>query len=166
MSINHVNLLDQKAAGPGQTELNYLSIIIVVAIIIVGCLGFAAWQKYNLSVATKQLEQIKLEVAKLSTSATSSKQKASEQEDFIKENRPISWSNLLKGVSHAIPPNIQVSQLAASLTPKRNLLLEGSTHMAPAIFVLKDNLSKLPECEKTSITNLNLSTFQMECQIR
>lgn len=166
MSIHHVNLLDQEAAGPGQTELDYLSIIIVVAIIIVGCLGFATWQKYNLSVATKQLEQIKLEVAKLSASATFSKQKASEQEDFIKENHPISWSNLLKGVSHAIPPSIQVSQLAANITPKRNLLLEGSTHILPAIFMFKDNLSKLPECEKTSITHLNLSTFQVECQLR
>jgi hypothetical protein len=166
MRVHHVNLLDQEAAGPGQTELNYLSIVIVVAILLVLCLGFTIWQRYSLSLANKQLEQVKSEVTQLSASATLGKRKDSEQENFIKINHPISWSNLLKEVAHAIPSSVQVSQLAASISPKRILTLEGSTHSLPAIFTLKDNLLKIPDCEDSYISNINQSTFQIECKIR
>lgn len=166
MSVRHVNLLDQEAAGPGQTELNYLSILIVIGVIIVGCLGFTLWQKYNLSVANKQLSQISSEVAHLNASASSKQKKVADQEALLKTVRPISWSRLLKEVSHAIPASIQVSQVTGTLTEKRHLVISGSTHMIPAIFTLKDSLSKLPACEKASITNINQATFQMECQIQ
>ena len=41
MTLHHVNLLDQETAGPGPTELNYLSVIIVIAVIIVIFAGVA-----------------------------------------------------------------------------------------------------------------------------
>ncbi len=166
MAAKHVNLLDISSAGPSQTELNYLSIVIVSAVVIVGCLGFEFWQRHNLKLAQGQLETVTTEVTKLNESIGSKTKKGSNQDILSKLNHPIFWSNLLKEVTHVIPPAIQLSQITGALTNNRSLVVMGSSSGLPAIFALKNSLLDIPECSQVSVTNLNRSTFQIECQIR
>lgn len=165
MSVNHVNLLDIKPAGPGQTELNYLSILIVLSVIIVGCLAFMFWQKHYFGNIKKQSDFIAVEVAKLNASVNATQKKALNKDILTKLNHPILWSNLLKELARSVPSSIQLSQVTGELKGKRGLVVIGSTHALPAIFLLKNKLSNLQECKKTHVIYLSESTFQIECQI-
>ena len=166
MTTKHINLLDPESAGPGQTEVDYLWILIAVAVLTIACLSYVGWQRYQLSTFTKQLDQISLEVSKLQASASSEQKIALINDSISKTARPISWSNLLKKISYLTPPAVYISQLTGATSEKRKLVLMGNSKTLPAVFTLKEKLSNLPECEKTSISSLNRMTFQIECQIK
>jgi hypothetical protein len=167
MTTNHVNLLEPEAAGVGHTELNYLSLLIAVVILITGCLSLIGWQKYNLSIFTQRLDQITAEVNLLRVSASSGKKSATSSDALTKKVRPISWAKLLKKISQSTPPSIYLSQLAGAITEKqRTLHLMGNSKTFSAVLMFKDQLAKLPDCEKTTIININRTSFQIECHIK
>ncbi len=164
--MRHVNFLDGKSAARGQTELNYLSILIVFVVISLGCAGFMLWQRHSIDTLKKQLDSVTTEVNKLSASVSSKHKKESAQDILAQLNHPIAWSRLLKEVALMVPPSIQLSQLTGSLSGTRVLVLKGNMQTAQSIFSLKHSLMNLPECKNASVANLAQSTFQIECQLR
>lgn len=166
MAVTHINLPDPKAAGPGQTELNYLSILIVMAVTIVGCCSYILWQKYNLNSVQKELNSLTTEVARLNLTVSSKYKNESGDDVLSKLGHPISWSKLLKKVVDIIPARTRLSQINGSLANPRNLVLVGNTTAPHFAFALKNSLFEFPECEKARVSNLNQSVFQIECQIR
>ena len=166
MAIRHVNLLDLEASGPGQTELNYLAIIIVMALIACGCAGFAFWKRSQINNLKIQVDALTTEVAQLNA-ASSSKNKKTADKDIVSQlHNPISWSTLFKKVADTIPSSIHASQLTGSLMSPRALVLIGNTQSAQSVFMLKNKLETIPDCSKVTVTNLTQTTFNIECSIR
>lgn len=174
--VRHVNFLEQKKHGPQETfSLNYLWIIVIIAVFAIGAVGFSFVQKKRIAAMQGQLDSTAAEVAKIK-SAQSQKEAQTQSEKAIKDvlNEPIIWSKLLKKITRNIPEAIKLNQVSGSITDKRTLVVKGETSFLLPIFRLKDLLSNVKECSKTALISVEQAegdkgqeqiSFHLECTL-
>lgn len=166
MPIIHVNIAEKNQEGIGQTDVNYLSILIVSAIISVACGGFSLWQNHQLKSALKEQDLVGTEVQQLNSLLSSKQQKEISQDMLIKLNQPVLWSSILKQATQKVPASMQLLQVAGSLTGKRALRLIGQSKNLKSIANLKEDLLNVPYFKNSAVQNINQFTFEIECELK